>query len=228
MNTTIKIVIGVAFLIGFGFSLSWYETSDNHPNDRTQSADTHPSGTQYMQWYPQPRKISEFTLTNHKHMMMTNADLNEQWTLAFVGYTYCPDICPTTLAALNQAYPMILEKAQDDPIKVWFLSVDPKRDTIERLAEYIGFFNPNFVAATAEHKELYPLVRSMGMMYSMSQSTDEPNYLVDHSGSVVVINPLGQVIGRFKPSHAPGQIAISDTEQIIADLPKVIRFAAGQ
>ena len=228
MNTIIKRIIGLAFVIGIGFGVSIYETSDSQPVSTSYNPDAHPSGTQYMQWYPKPRKLSDFTLTNHKQMSMTNADLYNQWTLAFVGYTYCPDICPTTLAALNQAYPSIIEQAQDQPIKVWFLSVDPKRDTIERLAEYIGFFNPNFLAATAEHKQLYPLVRSMGMMYSMSQSTDDPNYLVDHSGSVVVINPLGQVIGRFKPNHTPGQIAISDTQQIIADMPKVINFAAGK
>jgi protein SCO1/2 len=62
----------------------------------------------------------------------------------------------------------------------------------------------------------------MGMMYSMSDDTSKPNYLVDHSGSVVVINPDGNVIGRFKPQHIPGQIAISDTAQILADLPAII------
>jgi protein SCO1/2 len=222
----VKIVIAVAFVIGLvvSYQMSKPATVSSATIAQSSLNDAHPSGTDYMQWYPMARKIVDFTLTNHHNQPMTNADLKGQWTLAFVGYTFCPDICPTTLAALNQAYPKILASADQQPIKVWFLSVDPKRDTIERLAEYVGFFNPEFIGATAEHKQLYPLVRSMGMMYSMSQSTDDPNYLVDHSGSVVVINPLGQVIGRFKPQHAPGQIAMSDTAQIIADMPKVIAY----
>ena len=224
----VKVIIAVAFVIGLVVSYQMHQSSSSMPAQHSVSSSNraHASGTEYMQWYPAARKIADFTLTNNHNQVMTNADLNGQWTLAFVGYTFCPDICPTTLAALNLAYPQI-SAIEDDidgalPIKVWFLSVDPKRDTIDRLAEYVGFFNSEFIGATAEHKQLYPLVRSMGMMYSMSQSTDDPNYLVDHSGSVVVINPLGQVVGRFKPQHAPGQVAMSDTSQIIADMPKVV------
>lgn len=226
----VKVIIAVAFVIGLVVSYQMNKSPAPMTSHKAVSSlsEAHPSGTDFMQWYPIARKIVDFTLTNHHNQAMTNADLTGQWTLAFVGYTYCPDICPTTLAALNQAYPKIIATADQQPIKVWFLSVDPKRDTIARLAEYVGFFNPAFIGATAEHKQLYPLVRSMGMMYSMSQSTDDPNYLVDHSGSVVVINPLGQVIGRFKPKHAPGQIAMSDTAQIIADMPKVIAYGRAE
>jgi protein SCO1/2 len=102
------------------------------------------------------------------------------------------------------------------------LSVDPKRDTVERLNEYVGYFNPDFIAATGPHEQLFPLVRSMGMMYSMSESTDNPNYLVDHSASVVVINPDGNVVGRFKPKHVLGELSISDTQQIMADMPLLL------
>jgi protein SCO1/2 len=59
----------------------------------------------------------------------------------------------------------------------------------------------------------------MGMMYSISESTDNPNYLVDHSASIVVINPDGNIVGRFKPKHVPGQLAISDVDQVLKDMP---------
>jgi protein SCO1/2 len=103
------------------------------------------------------------------------------------------------------------------------MSVDPKRDTPERLNEYINFFHPDFVAVSGEHSQLFPTVRAMGMMYSMSESTDNPDYLVDHSSSVVVINPKAQVIGRFKPDFAPGKLPVSDGTKILADLPFVIQ-----
>lgn len=175
--------------------------------------------TKHMNWYPMPRALSEFTISKHSGGDFTNTDLQGKWTLVFVGYTFCPDICPVTLAELNKVYPQLTELVSANPLQIWFLSVDPKRDTIERLNEYVNYFNPEFVATTGPHEQLFPLVRSMGMMYSMSESTDNPNYLVDHSASIVVINPDGNVIGRFQPKHVIGELSISDTQQIIEDLP---------
>lgn len=175
--------------------------------------------TKHMSWYPLARKLSDFVISKHTGVDFTNADLEGKWTLAFVGYTYCPDICPVTLAALNKIYPQLKAIEGANPLQIWFLSVDPKRDTVARLNEYVNYFNSDFVATTGPHEQLFPLVRSMGMMYSMSESTDNPNYLVDHSASIVVINPDGNVVGRFKPKHIPGELSISDTEQIMADVP---------
>ena len=179
--------------------------------------------TKHMSWYPAPRQLATFELNTHRNETMRNSDLLGYWTLVFVGYTFCPDICPVTLAELNKVYPELEQFEKSSPLKVWFLSVDPKRDTSERLNEYISYFNPEFVASTGGHDQLFPLVRSMGMTYSMTESTDKPNYLVDHSGSVAVINPQGQIVGRFKPKAELGELAISDVEQILADLPVLLK-----
>jgi protein SCO1 len=173
---------------------------------------------EYLQSYPEARALAPVNLISHSGEPLNNDWFKEQWTLTFVGYTYCPDICPTTLAELKGAYPELQAIDSQYPIKVLFLSVDPKRDTQERLNEYIQFFNPEFTAATAEHKSLFPLVRSMGMAYAIVDSTDNPDYLVDHSASVVLINPQGNVVGRFKPHHEPGKLAISSMQQIIQDM----------
>lgn len=178
--------------------------------------------TKYLRWYPEPRKVADFEITQHTGDSFSNEDLVGKWTLAFVGYTFCPDICPVTLAELNSIYPTLQESVKETPLQVWFLSVDPKRDTTERLNEYINYFNADFVAATGEHAQIFPLVRSMGMMYSISESTDNPNYLVDHSASVVVINPDGNIVGRFMPQHSPGELSISDKEQMLADVPVLL------
>jgi len=206
-----KWVIGIALvaLLAGGFIASTLEKNTKPAHERTE----------YMTWYPQARALNEFTLTDHMGQKMTNASLQGNWTLAFVGYTYCPDICPVTLAEINKVYPELAKIKTETPLKVWFLSVDPKRDSTERLNEYINYFNPSFVASTGPHTELFPLVRSMGMMYATSESTDNPNYLVDHSASIVVINPQGQVVGRFKPQQVPGQLPVSDSQQILQDMP---------
>lgn len=181
-----------------------------------------PSSPTYMQLYPQARTLPDFSLYDHQGQTFDKSRLKDRWTLAFVGYTYCPDICPTTLAELKRVYPELKTIESEYPLQVWFLSVDPKRDTQERLNEYIQFFNSEFVAASGEHKDLFPLVRGMGMMYAIADNTSDPNYLVDHSASVVVIDPEANVIGRFKPDLKPGELAISDGTQILADLPLVM------
>lgn len=183
---------------------------------------TKPQEPIHAQMYPAPRALHEVQLNAHDGSFINNDWFKSQWTLVFLGFTWCPDICPTTLAELKSIYPQLQAMDTKNPIKVMFLSVDPGRDTIERLKKYIEFFHTEFMAATAEHKVLFPLVRSMGMAYSIADSTDNPDYLIDHSASVVIIDPDGNMVGRFKPTYEPGKMAISDGEQILTDLPTVM------
>lgn len=180
-----------------------------------------PSGMpEHASLYPQAREVPDFTLLDQQGQRFGKERLTGHWTLAFTGYTFCPDICPTTLAELKRIYPQL--KAISPDIQVLFLSVDPNRDTPERLNEYVNFFEPEFIAASAEHAELFPFVRSLGMMYAIAGSTDTPDYLVDHSASVTVINPKAQVVGRFKPVLAPGAMAVVNPDHILQDMPLVI------
>jgi protein SCO1/2 len=212
-RTTVGIIAAIALIAGIVASL--YIAP---PGGITAVGDK----TQYLQKYPQPRALDSFSLTAHTGETFTNANLKNHWTLAFVGYTFCPDICPVTLSALARVYPELEKMEGSAPIQVLFISVDPNRDTTERLAEYMGFFNSAFIGVTGPHADLFPFVRNMGMMYAIADSTDQPNYLVDHSASVVVMNPKAEVIGRFKPELKPGELAISDVDQILADMPAII------
>lgn len=181
------------------------------------------SAPQYASIYPQPRQLPQFSLYDQHGDEFSLADLQGVWTLAFVGYTYCPDICPTTLSELKGIYPQLRQIESQYPLQVWLISVDPNRDTAQRLNEYINFFNDEFLATSGEHKQLFPLVRAMGMMYSMSGDTKSDNYLVDHSAAVTIINPQGHVIGRFKPQMQPGKLAVSDSQKILADMPIIMQ-----
>tara|TARA_Y200000002_G_scaffold371810_1_gene368881 strand:- start:312 stop:956 length:645 start_codon:yes stop_codon:yes gene_type:complete len=180
------------------------------------------SQPEYFQAYPEPREITPFELTSHDGDVFNNASLKGQWSLVFVGYTFCPDICPTTMAELNGVYPELKALESVQPIRVVFVSVDPKRDSVKRLAEYVNYFNEEFIAVTGEHKALFPFVRNLGMMYAIAESTYNPNYLVDHSASVVLVDPEARVIGRFKPKREPGKLSVSDPQQILADMPVII------
>jgi protein SCO1/2 len=176
----------------------------------------------YINMYPQARALPAFSLLDHQGQAFELSQMQAHWTLIFVGYTFCPDICPTTLAELKGIYPQLQEIDSTHPIQVVLLSVDPKRDTTARLNEYIQFFHEDFIAVSGGHDQLFPLVRAMGMMYSIAQSTENPNYLVDHSSSVVLINPQAQVIGRFKPEFSPGKLPVSDGQKILFDLPALV------
>lgn len=171
--------------------------------------------------YPQPRALADFNLTDQHGDTVNRERLYGQWTLAFVGYTYCPDICPLTLAKLAGVQPE-LDALVKEPLKVWFISVDPNRDTIEQLNNYVSYFEQaNVLGMTAGHDQLFPFVRQLGLMYALSSTTEE-NYLVDHSASVVLINPLGQLVAMFKPPMQVGQLPVVDAEQLLADFPLVL------
>ncbi|MCW8093327.1 SCO family protein [Alteromonas sp. ASW11-130] len=177
--------------------------------------------TDYLSTYPAPRALAKVNLTDQRGEPFNLERLKGKWSLLFLGYTFCPDICPTTLASLNRIYPELKQIESEHPIQVVFVSVDPKRDTTTRLKEYTQFFNAEFIAATGNHDQLFPFVRSMGLMYALSESTENPNYLVDHSASVIVVNPQAQVIGRFKPVHQQGMPAITDGQQILQDMSAI-------
>ncbi len=171
--------------------------------------------------YPQARNLQEFQLVDQHGQPTGREQLYQQWTLAFVGYTYCPDICPLTLAKLAGVQPELAAMVKE-PLKVWFISVDPQRDSVEQLNNYVNYFQqPAVLGLTAGHDQLFPFVRQLGLMYALN-SNAEGNYLVDHSASVVLINPQGQLVAMFKPEMAMGQVPVIDTEQLLADFPLVL------
>jgi protein SCO1/2 len=144
---------------------------------------------------------------------LTNAELLGHWTLMFFGYTYCPDICPTSLATVKDLRTR-LQAAGVLPPQVLFVSVDPARDTPERMASFVQFFDPSFVGATGGDAALAPLVKHLGVHYQRLDSTDKEHYTVDHSAAIYLIDPQGRLKAVFSWPHDPAAMA--------ADYPKII------
>ena len=92
--------------------------------------------------YQQARELAAFSLTDEQGHIFNNAQLNDKWSLIFFGYTSCPDVCPITLQNLNFIYDEL--KGIANNTQVLLVSVDPQRDSVEKLAQYIDFFNPEF------------------------------------------------------------------------------------
>lgn len=128
----------------------------------------------------------------------TNQSLKGKWSLLFIGYTYCPDVCPTTLADLDRIYPR-LKNDKETTTQVVFISVDPNRDKAEQLADYVNYFNKNFIGVTSTHQQLWPFVTELGLIYSIVEEGDtDAFYLVDHSASIILVNPAGEFQATFK------------------------------
>lgn len=154
------------------------------------------------------------------HTPLTIQDLKDHWTLVAVGYTSCPDICPLTLSHLREIYPILTEKLPN--FQVLFISVDPQRDTSNKLQEYLRFFHPEFLWASASHDILYPLTQELGLHYAITSDADRnSHYYVDHSTSLALINPQGEVRARFTPKD-PSQDTRVPLEELLKGIEEVI------
>jgi protein SCO1/2 len=177
-------------------------------------------------YYQQARDIKPFELTDHHNQAFTKDNLNNKWSWIFFGYTSCPDVCPTTLQELNFIYDEL--KAVSDNTQVLLVSVDPKRDTPEKLAQYIAYFNKEFIALTGNHGVLFPFARNVGLMYAINEpegeNADENNYLVDHSASLVLVNPQGKIAAIFRPKQALGVLPTIDGEKLVNDFAKIVNL----
>lgn len=176
--------------------------------------------SEFTQVYESPREVKPFNLVDQNQQSFTKASLNGKWSLVFLGYLSCPDICPMTMAKLANLLPK-LNEAADLPVQVLFVSVDPKRDIAQRRKEYVDYFNPEIVGLGAEHKDLFPFVRNLGLMYSIP-SGEEENYFVDHSASVVLINPQGDIAAIFKPKVAVGEVPTINSQVLLADFTTLV------
>lgn len=142
-----------------------------------------------------PRALPDFSLTDQDGRSFGRARFEGHWTIVFAGFTYCPDICPSTLTLLKGVKTQLGPEA--DRLQVLFLSVDPGRDTPERLKTYVQFFDPGFLAATAPDAELEKLARAMSFVYAKVPGATPDSYTMDHSTALMLINPQGQLAGFF-------------------------------
>ncbi|MEH6515652.1 MAG: SCO family protein [Halioglobus sp.] len=143
-----------------------------------------------------PRDIGEFELVDHHGAPFTASSLEGGWTLIFFGFSYCPDICPTTMAFLDQFVGQLPDDEARDT-EVVMISVDPVRDTVSQLAAYVPFFNADFLGVTGEFLAIHRVATALNTPFRKVPGQGE-DYLIDHSANVVLINPRGDYHGFFK------------------------------
>lgn len=160
----------------------------------------------------QPRLLADFALIDQDGQPFTLASLQGGWTFLSIGYTQCPDVCPMTLATLDAVARRIAEAADGRRVearpRILFVSVDPERDTPERLAQYVRYFNPGFLGATGDEIQLRALTAQLGLPYARVEGQDTAmGYLMDHSASILLVDPQGRLTAIFSTPHDAGAMA---------------------
>ena len=145
---------------------------------------------------PQSRPLPELTLTDVEGQPQAVTALTGRWTLMFFGYTFCPDICPTTLAELRQLNGLLSEEDRQR-LQVVMVSVDPNRDTPQQLKQYLGFFDAGFRGLTGPLGDIQALSGRVGIPFIPGDES-LPNYTVDHSGNLALLGPDGRQHGFIR------------------------------
>ena len=202
-----QILIGViiaALAVTAGFWAAQAILKDQAPrHDRTATR------------FPVARDIQPFELIDHPSAPFDQAALQQRWSFVFFGYTYCPDVCPTTLSVLNG----VAQRLQDVDTDVRFImvTVDPERDTPERLAEFVTYFNGDFLGVTGSDEGLTQLTRQLGILYNrVEPEGGGEGYLMDHTAGVFLFDPDGRYHAVFTPPFTADKLA-DDFRKMLQD-----------
>lgn len=157
--------------------------------------------------WPDPKPLAPFSLSASDGQTFDLTQLRERWTFLFFGYTYCPDVCPSTLASMAAVIKNLRADGAAEQVQTVFVSVDPTRDSLARLNDYVTYFDAAFVGVTStEEAALQSFTRDLGVLYVRQSPDGDGRYEVDHTASVMLVDPRGRLIGVFSAPHVPDQI----------------------
>jgi len=167
-------------------------------------------------FFAEPKVLEEFALQDQAGAAFQRARLLGKWTWLYFGYTSCPDACPLTLTIFNQVQQRLAQEGRDDAQAYVLVSVDPERDTPERLQVYTSYFNPKFLGVTGTPEALAQLAQQCLVLYR--RTTDQQSaggYTIDHSSNILLIDPQARLRAVFRPPHIP-ETLVSDWQHIQA------------
>ena len=146
------------------------------------------------------RDLGSFSLIDSNEKEFLPQDFEGKWNVLFFGFTFCPDICPITMSMLSR-----IEKGLDnedlDKIRIFLVTVDPDRDSPDQLKVYLENFSENFIGLTGGLDQIYNFATRVNAPFSPISNSKDPHYTVDHTGSIILINPEGNYAGFFRAPH---------------------------
>ena len=148
-----------------------------------------------------------FTLTDHTGKTVTDQDFRGKYILIYFGYTFCPDVCPTSLSTMGEALDRLSPEELDKLVPI-FVSVDPERDTIEVLASYVPNFHDKLIGMTGTPEQIKAAARAYKAYYAKVNEDDpDGNYLMDHSSITYLMGPDGKYVTHFNHGTAAEKMA---------------------
>jgi protein SCO1/2 len=191
----VTLAAGLAIAAGVAASLWWRNAAD---------ARLPKIGGYVLQ---EPRAPGTFELVDESGAKFAPKDFAGRWSFLYFGYTYCPDVCPLTLVELGELKKKLAERTPSAAVAFYFVSVDPDRDTPERLREYVTYFDPELRALTGDPAQLAVLAHAVGAVYFVPPGQDEKSYLVSHSSNIALLEPSGRLRAVFTSPHVAAQLA---------------------
>lgn len=153
---------------------------------------------------PYEKPLQPFTLTDKTGQAFSLEKLKEKWSFLFFGYTYCPDVCPTTLTTLKHINNMLIKRPDIAfDTQVIFVSVDPERDSPKTLGEYTAYFSEEFIPVTGTADDLLSFSRQFSAAYIKETVDPRGDYLISHTSSIFLVNPKTRIVASFSPPHTP-------------------------
>jgi protein SCO1 len=196
MNRKITLILTAALAAGLGLALSAALFKPQRPVKPLPALSA-------VKAIETPRALPPFKLESAAGPI-TADNLKGHWTVVFVGFTHCPDICPTTLTDMARAQTLWASSALPAKPRLLFVSVDPGRDTPAKIAEYAAFFHKDTLTATAAEPQLAEFTRALGLVYMKVPQGD--SYTMDHSATLVLLNPKAEFAGIIRPPLKPEAI----------------------
>lgn len=162
-------------------------------------------------------ELQSFRLQDHAERQFDKQRLAGQWSVLFFGYTHCPDICPTVLLDMANIYNEYTKQPSAEQLQVAFVSVDPNRDSLSLLKNYVAYFHKDFIGVTGERQQINTLANSVGAMYDFEDGVSgerlaaeelagKQGYKVNHYAALILLNPQGEVVAHIYPPHEPKRV----------------------
>jgi len=163
------------------------------------------------------RDLGSFNLIDSNEKEFLPQDFEGKWNVLFFGFTFCPDICPITMRMLSRIEKEI-DSQELDKIRIFLVTVDPVRDNPNQLKIYLKNFSENFTGLTGGLDQIYNFATRVNAPFTPINNSKDPYYTVDHTGSIVLIDPDGNYAGFFRAPHNQDKIKKALLEIIRRDL----------
>lgn len=187
-------------------ALAAYPAYGQHSHEGHGHSAPHAVGQSSGFYLPEPLPLEPFTLVDHEARPFTLDRLEGRWTLLVFGYTHCPDVCPVTLAQVRDTRALLEQQSPRLDVAAVFVSIDPERDTPDRVAAYVAAFDEDLIGVTGTAEAIAAFAGQLRVKYAPTDSSSG-GYLVDHSSSVALLTPRAELTALFSVPLRPERLA---------------------